>query len=186
VPDDRPTPRPNRYEVPWTGMLGALVVVIGVVAVFVVWRAVNRDNEGVPPQTVDYRPWLSSVHSDGRLVGWAPESLPKGWRATSATYTSGASPHWHLGVLTAAGQYVGVEEGLDPLEVQVHQYVDPAARRGPDVRLGGRAWQTWTDAGGDYAVARQLKAPAGTIPETLLVVGSATPREVRDYATSLR
>lgn len=182
----RPPPRPNRYELPWTSMLGALAVVLGVVVVFVLWRAVNRDNEAVPPQTVDYRAWLSSVHSDGRLAGFAPGTLPDGWRPTSASYTSGPSPHWHLGVLTAAKQYVGLEEGLDPLSDQVDQYVDPAAKRGPDVRVGGRTWQTWTDAGGDYALVRQQRAPKGELPETVIVVGSASPDQIRAYAAALR
>jgi hypothetical protein len=186
APPVRPAPRPNRYAGPWTGMVGALLVVVGVVVLFVVWRALNRDNDAVPPPTVDYQNWLSSVHADGRLAGLAPASLPAGWRPTSAQFGAGASPHWHLGVLTRDGQYVGLEEGLDPLADQVHQYVDDAARRGPDVRIGGRTWQTWTDAGGDYAVVRQQPAPKGTVPETVLVVGSAPPDQVRAFAASLR
>jgi hypothetical protein len=167
-------------------MIGALVVVVGVVAAFMVWRAVNRDNDGVQVQTVDYRSWLASVHSDGKLAGLAPGSLPDGWRATSASYTAGASPHWHLGVLTAGRQYLGLEEGLDPLLDQVHRYVDPAAKRGPDVTVADRTWQSWTDAGGDYALARQQPAPQGDVPESVVVVGSAPPAQVRAYVASLQ
>jgi hypothetical protein len=191
VPDEttrpaRPPRQPNRYELPWTSMLGALVVVVGVVAAFVVWRAVNRDNEPVPPETVDFTPWLASVHDDGKLHGFAPASMPAGWRATSASYTAGVSPHWHLGVLTGDGQYVGLEEGIDPLTDQVHRYVDPAAKRGPDVQVDGDLWQSWTDSGGDYALVRQQPAPTGGVPETVVVVGSASRSQLRAYAASLR
>jgi hypothetical protein len=191
VPDETPPParprrQPNRYELPWTSMLGALLVVVGVVAAFVLWRALNRDNEGVPPETVDFKPWLASVHADGKLHGFAPASVPAGWRATSASYTTGASPHWHLGVLTANGQYVGLEEGLEPLSDQVHRYVDPAAKRGPDVQLKGDTWQSWSDSGGDHALVHRTPAPKGDVPETVVVVGSASTSQLRAYAASLR
>jgi uncharacterized protein DUF4245 len=181
----RPPRTPNRYELPWTSMVGALAVVIAVVAAFVVWRAVNRDNSVEPTPTVDYQSWLKAARSDGRLVGVAPTALPRGWRPTSARYDSGVSPHWHLGLLTAHRQYVGLEEGLDPLDDQVHRFVDDNASRGRDVVLDGVKWQTWTDSGGDYAVVRQQPAPKGDVQETVLVVGSASPAEVRSLAESL-
>jgi hypothetical protein len=191
VPDETPRParpprQPNRYELPWTSMLGALLVVVGVVGAFVVWRAINRDDAATPPETVDFKSWLASVHGDGKLHGFAPASMPSGWRATSASYTAGVSPHWHLGVLTDDGQYVGLEEGLDPLTDQVHQYVDPAATRGADVQVEGTTWQSWSDSGGDHALVRQLPAPKGDVPETVVVVGSASPSELRAYTASLR
>ena len=61
--------------------------------------------------------------------------------------------------------------------------VDPDAQRGEPVSLGGRQWQTWTDAGGDYALVTRVDGPRGE--ETVLVVGTAERSEVRDIAAGL-
>ena len=91
----------------------------------------------------------------------APARLPLGWKATSATYTRGVSPTWHLGMLTDDNKYVGVEEARASIKDLVEEHVDEDAQRGKDVTIGGEKWQTWTDAGGDYAVARVVRGPGG-------------------------
>jgi hypothetical protein len=151
-----------------------------------VWRSLNSDNEAVPVPTADYQSWVRASHQDGRLVTLAPPSLPEGWRATSASYNSGVSPHLHIGVLTADAKYIGLEEGIDSIDQQVQQYVDQNAKPGPSVKVGGHTWKTWTDSGGDYALGRQIKAPQGKYPQTVLVVGAAPAAQVREYAASLR
>lgn len=177
-------PKPNRYLLPATNMVGALVVLLLCIGAYVGFRALVRDNRTRPPQSVEYASWARAGRNDHRLATLVP-ALPRGWRATSASYTSGVQPHWHLGVLTDRGRYVGVEESVDPTEDQVHQYVDEQADAGPVVRIAGRTWRSWTDSGGDYAVSRRQAAPRGNGQETVLVVGSAPPRQVRAYAASL-
>lgn len=167
-------------------MVGAMVVVLCVVAVYAGWQALNGDDDQVQTPTVDYSSWVRAGRAEGRLQIMVPASMPNGWRATSASYTSGISPHWHLGALTADNHYVGIEEGLEPVRAAVHQHVDANARRARSVVIGGQTWQAWTDSGGDYAVARQLRAPKGHARETLLVVSSAPPARVRSYVASLR
>lgn len=181
-----PDRTPNRYQLPMTSMVGALLVVLLVVAVVVGLQVLNGGNDATPEPTVAYQPWVRAGHQDGRLQTLAPARLPSGWRATSATYDSGSDPHWHLGVLTAHRLYVGVDESLDPVDQQVQTYVDPNARKGGTVQVGGHEWRVWTDSGGDYALVRQLKAPKGKFPETLVVVGSAPPAQVREFAALLR
>ena len=177
---------PNRYQLPLISMVGAMVVVLAFIAVGRVWRAVTHSDRGVAVQAVDYQGWLKSAKQDGRLHGFAPSALPDGWRATSAAYTPGTAPHWHLGVLTADEQYVGLDESLAPLDDMVDSYLSDSAKRGKDVTVDGIVWQTWTDSQGDYALARTLKAPKGKYPEHVLVGGSAAPTQVRSYAASLR
>lgn len=176
---------PNRYELPLSNMVGAMVVVLLVVGAFVGWRALNRDNSGVRVQPVDYSGWLKAAEQDHRLRAVTPHPLPHGWEATSASYRSGVSPHWHLGVLTPDQQYLGIEEGLAPASEQVAEYVDANAQRGPDVRVGGVTWRTWSDSQGDHALVRSFPAPRGDIPETLVVVGTAPIAQIRAYAASL-
>jgi hypothetical protein len=110
--------------------------------------------------------------------------LPLGWKATSATYTRGVSPTWHLGTLTNDGKYVGVEEARTSIDALVEEHVDADAQRGKDVTIGSEQWQSWTDAGGDYAVARAVRGPKGA-EESVLVVGTAPADQVRAFAGSL-
>ena len=112
----------------------------------------------------------------------APPSLPRGWKATSATYQTGHGTRpGTSGMLTDKGKYVGVEEALGGVKDLVEQHVDADAVQGKDVTIGGETYQTWTDAGGDYAVSR-------TVPhrrearESYLVVGTAPDATIRDFA----
>ena len=177
---------PNRYQLPLISMVGAMVVVLAFIAVGRIWRAVTHSDRGVEVQTVDYQGWLKSAKQDGRLHAYAPGSLPDGWRATSAAYTPGVAPHWHLGVLTDDEQYVGIDESTAPLDDMIDSSLSDSAQRGEDVTVDGIVWQTWTDPRGDYALARSLKAPKGAFPEHVIVGGSASPTQVRTYVASLR
>lgn len=176
---------PSRYALPISGMVGAMVMVLLVVGGFVAFRALNRDNKPTPVSTVDYSGYVKSGRGDGKLTILAPSHTPDGWRATSAQYTTGVDPHWHLGILTASGRYVGLEEGLAPVSDQVEQYVGKDATRGRSVTIGGRTWQSWTDPGGDYALAQSRPARQRGATESVLVVGSASPSQIRSFAESL-
>lgn len=167
-------------------MVGAMVAVLGVIALFIGFRALTSNEHSVATPTVDYKGWLRSVHQDGRLHGYAPGSVPRGWRATSATYRPGALPHWHLGMLGPGGRYVGLEEGLDPMGAEVHHAVEGAVTPGKAVRIAGVRWRSWTGADGDYVVARRVAAPKGKAKETVLLVGTGNPAQVRGFAASLR
>lgn len=167
-------------------MAGAMVAVLGVIALFIGLRALSSNNHPVSTPTVDYKGWLRSVHQEGRLHGYVPNTMPRHWRATSASYRPGADPHWHLGVLAPGGKYVGIEEGLDSPKTEVHQAVEGGVTPSKPVTFAGHRWKTWTGADGDYAVARRVRAPKGKRPETLLVVGTGSPAQVRSFAASLR
>ena len=173
------TSRPPRTV---AGMVGALIVVV---ALGVLWVEVGGSDEKPTPVTsADWRAWAKSGRADGKLTVLAPDRLPSGWRATSATYQSGNAPQWRMGMLTGAGKFVGVEESLEPTEDLVREYVDEDAEQGDDVTIAGQTWQTWTDAGGDYAVVRTLTTPIGE-QERILVYGSAPDATIRDFTATL-
>jgi hypothetical protein len=134
-------------------------------------------------QTVDYSAMLRAGRADHKLLVMAPPSLPAGWKATSATYETGTTPAWHLGLLTGKNQYVGIEEALGGVRDLVDQHVDKDAVQGKDVTIDGETYQTWTDAGGDYAVSRTV--PIGGGVESYLVVGPAPHTTIRDFAGQL-
>lgn len=166
----------------FAGMIGAMLVTVVVGGG---WYLLARGDQD--PHPVEAQPWafwVDSGRSDGKLAILAPDALPKGWRATSASYDSGTDPHWHLGLLTATGKFVGLEESPSSTEDLVSEYVDENATRGKDVTIDGVAWQTYTDSGGDYAVVRTVKAPGGG-QERVLVFGSAPDAQIRSFAGSL-
>jgi hypothetical protein len=162
-------------------------MVVTVVAVVGYWAltALKTDHVSSPVHTVDYAAMVRAGRADHKLLVMAPPSLPPGWKATSALYEPGMTPTWHLGMLTGTGKYVGVEEALGGVQNLVEQYVDQDAQQGKDVRIGGQTYQTWTDAGGDYAVTRTLRV-GGTAYESWLVVGTAPDATIRDFVQRLK
>jgi hypothetical protein len=173
-----------RYQRSTGGLLGAMIVTVLLVVGFAGFRALTRDNGPTPVRAVDYTAQVRAGRADGKLTVFAPDRLPLGWKATSATYETGSAPSWHLGTLTDGGAYVGLEESRRSVDDLVTEHVDENAERGKDLELAGATWQTWTDAGGDYALARTLDGPQGR--ETLLVVGSGKQRDVQQLAGDLR
>ncbi len=173
-----------RYERSFGGLVGAMLVTVLAVVAFAAFRTVTSDKEPIPVRAVDYTAEVTRAREDKQLVVMAPDRLPLGWKATSATYTGGVSATWHLGTLTDDRDYVGLEEAGASIKDLVEEHVDTTAKRGEDVTIGGETWQTWTDSGGDYAVARSLQG-AATV-ESVLVVGTAPEDEIREFAGSLK
>jgi hypothetical protein len=166
----------------FAGMVGALIVVV---AIGVVWVKVGgSDVKGPPARSVDWSAWVKAGRAEQQLMVFAPASLPSGWRASSATYAGGSDAQWHLGLLTEAGKYLGVEESRASTRDLVERYVDQDAVRGRDVRVAGQTWQTWTDAGGDYALVRSIGI-GGRPYESVLIGGSAPPATVRSFVATL-
>jgi hypothetical protein len=177
-------PGAGRYARSTGGLVGAMVITV--VAVVVLWglNALKNDHPSTPVPAVDYTAMMRAGRADHKLLVMAPPSLPRGWKATSATYDTGTTPAWHLGTLTGTGEYVGVEEALGGVRHLVDAHVDENAVQGKDVTIDGHAYQTWTDAGGDYAVSRTVRT--GTGYESWLVVGPASPGTIRAFAATLR
>jgi hypothetical protein len=174
-----------RYQRTSGGLVGAMLITVLAVLAFVALRAVTRDNPPTPVPHVDYTASVRAARADKQLLVLAPPRLPAGWTATSVSYDGGGSPTWHLGTLTHQRKYVGVEESRASIADLAQEHVDENAERGKDVTIGGQRWQTWTDSGGDYAVARSLRAGRRTV-ESWLVVGTAPEAQIRDFAASLR
>ena len=164
------------------GMVGALIVVV---AIGVVWVKIGgSDEQPTPVKTVDWAAWVKAGRADQQLSVFAPATLPTGWRATSVDYVGGTGAHWHLGLLTDSAKYVGIEESRASTEDLAEQYVDQDAVRGKDTTIGGETWQTWTDAGGDYALARSVEV-GGRPYESVIVGGSAAESAIREFAGAL-
>ena len=187
APQPTRAPQGGRYTRSNSGLLAAMLVTVLVVVGFVGFRGLFRDNAATPVQAVDYRVMLKAGVADGKLAMLAPPRLPIGWQATSATYTTGTNPSWHVGILTTKQKFIGIDESRSSVSDLVTQYVDANATRGKDVRLAGATWQVWTDSGGDYGLARTLTGPRpGRVQESVLVAGSAPDAQIRDLVSSTR
>ncbi len=150
------------------------------------WYLLGRPDESVQPvRTADWTAWVKAGRADDALQLYAPDALPDGWRATSATYQGGNQPRWRLGLLTDSGKFVGLEETYESAGDVVERVVDENASQGPDVTINGTTWQSWTDSGGDYAVSIDITVPGGR-SESVLVAGSAPDDQIRAFAESLR
>jgi len=172
---------PSRYQRSFPGMIGALLVTLALIGAFVLFRALNRDNQTVRPEPVD---WLGSVRyiqESGASVVY-PATQPEGWTATSADYRPGERPLWDIGFLTADDEFVGLHEEDAAVESLIDELVDEDAVEGDPVQIGGALqgdWRTFTDSGGDYAVVTDVAGQA------VVVFGSADPAVIRDFASTL-
>lgn len=179
------SPGGGRYQRSTGGLVGAMVVTVVAVVGFWALNALKTDHKTTSPRAVDYSAMMRAGRADHKLLVMAPTSLPQGWKATSATYETGTTPSWHLGVLTDTGKYVGVEEELGGVKDLVAAHVDENAEQGKDVTIDGQTYQTWTDAGGDYGLSRTVRIGGGDV-ESYLVVGTAPDATIREYAAGLK
>jgi hypothetical protein len=171
--------QPGRYQRSAGGLIGSMVVLLAVVAAFVGFRALVREEAEVPARAVDYERTLDYARDRLDFPVLAPGELPAGWRATSVDF-SPQPGRWHLGVLTDEERYVGLAQERRTVANMVEAYVDREAEPGRTVELAGETWQTWTDEDGDTAVTRDSEGV------TVLVVSPAGLDVIEELVITLR
>src|SRR4051794_22910435 len=146
--------QPGRYQRSFRGMIGAMLVLLLVVAAFVAFRGALRNDPGDPVKAVDYKDPAKFARGEADFDVLVPRPLPDGWIATSVRYVEGPEQSWHLGMLTHDRRYVGLEQADRPASSMVEEFVDENAVEGDQVRIGGHSWQRWSDSGDDVALVR--------------------------------
>jgi hypothetical protein len=169
-------------------MIGALIVTVVVIAVYVGFRALNRTDLSVSPQRVDYLAQVRYAQQAGSEVVY-PAHLPTGWYATQITVSPGRPPETELSMLTGEGEYVGFVESPESAAELLTTYVDPHPQPGGRVTVPGSVatrWNTWTDTGGDTAMVATYRdgGHAGG-RGTLLVFGTVSRSQLEQLAGSL-
>lgn len=171
-----------RYERSAAGMVGAMIVTVLVIIVFVAFRALNRDELVVERDAVDYLQMVEGLQGGNDLHPAYPETLPDGWTATRAIYDAD-NLAWELDVLTDEGAYIGLRQAAIRDRDLVEEYADPEAKPGKDVDLTSAvatAWRAWDVDGDDTAYTAELADG-----EVLLVFGAAPAREIAEYVDLL-
>ena len=173
--------QPGRYQRSASGMVGAILVLLLLIAAFVGFRALNRDELEVRPEPVDHLAVVEALQQNGSRVAY-PATLPDGWQVNSVDSGPGDEPTWGLGMLTEDDRFAGVRQDSASTADLVEEYVDEDATPGDPVTVGGDLggrWSTFTDAEGDTALATELG------DATVLVYGSAPASDLRSLAESL-
>lgn len=171
----------GRYHRSMAGMIGAMLVTLLVIAGFVAFRDANRADLAIEAEPVDYIAVVDGVQESGADWLAYPPALPEGWIARAVAFDTG--PEWSLSMLTDEERFVGLRQ-VTGAEVTtlVEEYVDEQAIEGEPVRLESSlsdTWRTFTDEGGDYALAAEV---GDTV---VLVVGTAPEDEIEAFTASL-
>ena len=165
----------GRYQRSASGLLGALLVTLLVIGAFVAFRALNRDDLEVGPESVDYLEQAGLAQDAGLDVVY-PRDLPEGWQATNVEVVPGERPAWAISLLTDGERYIGVRQEDDQLDDLLATYVDQEVQERPDVRVASsvaKDWQVFEDAGGDLAYAAEVG------DDVVMVYGSAAEEDLR-------
>ena len=169
-----------KYNRSFSGMIGAMVVLVLVVLVFVAFRAVNREDATVEIEAVDYAGPAEYAQDTAEFAVLVPAELPDGWKATSVRFDQGRDQTWHLGVLTDDEKYVGLEQADRSVGDMVATFVGEETEVGGEVDVDGTTWQVFRDTADDDVALVTEDAQVVTV-----VVGSVDEETLTSYAASL-
>jgi hypothetical protein len=150
-------------------VLGAIILTL-----FVIGRLVTITPDQ-PTRAVDYQQAVESSRTVADFDLYAPDSLPRGWRATSVRFEESS---WHLGVVTDEDDYVGLEQVRDSAQRAVERFGKGSRAYGQTV-IGGENWALRTGPRDDLTYVRQDA-------EMAIIVTGTAPRPVMErYISSL-
>jgi Protein of unknown function (DUF4245) len=163
----------------WTDVVRSLVIVLLVIGAVALYQSVLTDDPGDPTPAVDYQTAVRAVREDVGYPVLAPTELPDGWEATSVRYTPGPRWGWHVGVLTADEEYVGLEQAVIDPDDLIESAAEGTVPAGT-TEIDGAEWQVRRDESrGETTLVRQQR------DVTTLVTGSASQETLEDYVRSL-
>lgn len=151
------------------GVLGALLI-----AAFFVGQVMTVKPDR-PASRVELADAVTGAKSVASFQVVAPRRLPEGWVATSARFNADA---WHLGVLTATNDYIGLEQATSTTRTILRDMA-PKSRAAGTTDIGGNRWQLRTEPDGDRIYLRAMGSTS------VLVIGSAPRAQIERYVASL-
>lgn len=175
-----PTRRHGRQTV--RDMVISMAVIGAVIAalMLVTWRP--RPEAG--PREVDWAEYAQTVQTRVEYPVAMPAGLSDAWISTSVRFertdSSSGRPVWHIGFVTPASQYAGVEQTDGDSAAFVAGLVGGAKPEGT-VSLAGRDWQRYGSGANGYRTLVLIGQPS-----TIAITGSASDAELEQLAASLK
>jgi Protein of unknown function (DUF4245) len=179
------TPTVNRPRTGYTrsmgGMVGALVAVLGLVAVMGGFAWLLHRPVDNPVKTVNFRAVLAVAREQAPFHVLAPDPVPAGLRATNVSWDGvGGRVSWHVGFLTSGQDYIGLYQGNGPTTAFLDA-ATPATDRGAPVTVRGKRWMTLTNSDqGETALVRTVNGV------TTVVTGTAPEPQLASFIAHLR
>lgn len=157
------------------------VIVAITLALFVMTGRPNSTT----PQSIDV-PGTAVVRAEQAGQPFAyPEDLPEGWAATNVRYvrSKGDVMVWNAGYTTPDGEYVSVQQALDPGQPWIDTQTNNGARVGTVTTDDGRVWAKRDREG---KVQRSLvNVPKDPTELTTLVTGTGSWAQLEEFADRL-
>lgn len=158
----------------------AVIVAITLALFFVAGRPNSTTPESVDvPGTAQFR-----AEQAGQPFAY-PKDLPEGWVATNVRYvrSKGDVMVWNAGYTTPDGEYVSVQQALDPGQGWVDTQTNNGVRVGTLTTKDGMRWAKRDRQG---KVQRSLvNAPSDPKQLTTLVTGTGSWEQLEDFANRL-
>ncbi len=152
------------------------VLLVPIALIVLLFRFIGGDREVT---VVDPGPPIAEAQRAGLAV-LKPRGLSDEWKPTSAiTHTEDGSVTLRIGYVTPSGGFAQLVETNADAEAVMRKELGGGPRPDGTVRIGDARWQTYPARGNERALV--LLEPERTI----LVVGKAPDRELRDLANSL-
>lgn len=128
-----------------------------------------------PVDAIDYATIVEQARPAAGFDLLAPSSLPKGWKATSATFNI---DWWHLGVLTDDDEYIGLEQIKGSTDRAIDRFADGSKADGK-VDVAGESWSVRK---GPLKRTTYVRTDGDV---TTVIVGTASRSVIEDYISSL-
>jgi len=177
--------RLHRQRQTVNNLVYSLIATLGIVIVIVLM--VPRNNPGTVGKAVDWK----SVAAQG--AGAEPDpllspTLPKGWTANAAELRTGAASgidDWHIGFISPAKQYVGLDQGFKADDTWIVTELDGIRATGSKT-IDGVKWVVYDNRDGQSHsdnVTYGLVATHGS--STVVLAGTAAPTDFNTVARAL-
>ena len=169
------SPRSSRGN-PSMGDIVRSVAVIGLIIVgLYAFGKLFTQEPDTPTPKIDYAQVVRQVRPIADFEVLAPSSLPKGWKANSASYDIEG---WHLGIVRGDQDYIGLDQAKVSVARAVERFADGSKADGT-ADIDGEAWSVRKGPSGRTTYLRQ----AGDV--TTVVVGTPSRRVIEKYISSL-
>lgn len=185
VESGRPSAAGRRgYQRSATGLLGALLACLGLIAVVFALSLFQHRTPKDPAGTISFTAELGQARAQAGFAVLAPRPVPRELRPTSVQWQPvdriHAHAHWHLGFVTSAGDYIGLEQSSAPAGrfVATHTAANVPGR---PVVIAGRKWRTRTSK--HEVEHAYIRSSHGV---TTLVTGTAPPSQMVGFIRHLR